>query len=235
MRVNFSKKAMSAILSLSLIIPVGTVMTSMTVHAAVPVFDSAAFARQLEQLVQAKKQYDQAKATYEQFRGSRDIGVLFNQYGKHMPKEMQDMYRDYQSGNWEGLADKIAQLEKSQKLTGTQKEQLAQIANASKMSAMQNKVVLDDMFAKSNERFNQIQRMANSIDLQKDPKAAADLLNRIQVESAMLQLQTNQLQMMNMLMQAEKDMQEQRALENSRQFNSSQNTKRTQYRSVFNR
>lgn len=226
---------MSAILSLSLIIPVGTVMTSMTVHAAVPVFDSAAFARQLEQLVQAKKQYDQAKATYEQFRGSRDIGVLFNQYGKHMPKEMQDMYRDYQSGNWEGLADKIAQLEKSQKLTGTQKEQLAQIANASKMSAMQNKVVLDDMFAKSNERFNQIQRMANSIDLQKDPKAAADLLNRIQVESAMLQLQTNQLQMMNMLMQAEKDMQEQRALENSRQFNSSQNTKRTQYRSVFNR
>lgn len=219
MRVNFSKKAMSAILSLSLITPVGAIMTSTTVHAAVPVFDSAAFARQFEELVQAKKQYDQAKATYEQFRGSRDIGVLFNQYGKHMPKEMQDMYRDYQSGNWEGLADKIAQLEKSQKLTGTQKEQLAQIANASKMSAMQNKVVLDDMFAKSNERFNQIQRMANSIDLQKDPKAAADLLNRIQVETAMIQLQSNQLQMMNMLMQAEKDMQEQRARERSMRFN----------------
>ena len=235
MRVNFSKKAMSAILSLSLISPIGAIMTSTTAYAAVPVFDSAAFARQFEELVQAKKQYDQAKATYEQFRGSRDIGVLFNQYGKHMPQEMQDMYRDYQSGNWEGLADKIAQLEKSKKLTGTQKEQLAQIANASKMSAMQNKVVLDDMFAKSNERFAQIQRMANSVDLQKDPKAAADLLNRIQVEIAMIQLQSNQLQMMNMLMQAEKDMQEQRALENSRQFNSSQNTKRTQYRSVFNR
>ncbi|STZ01590.1 P-type DNA transfer protein VirB5 [Moraxella caprae] len=47
--------------------------------------------------------------------------------------------------------------------------------------------------------------MANSVDLQKDPKAAADLLNRIQVEIAMIQLQSNQLQMMNMLMQAEKD------------------------------
>lgn len=236
MKVNFSKKAITAILSLSLLAPAGVVMTSTTAHAwGKIVFDPAMFARQLEQLTTAKRQFDQAKATYEQFRGSRDIGALFNQYGKHMPKEMQEMYNDYQSGNWAGLADKIARLEKSQKLTGTQKEQLAQIANASKMSAMQNKVVLDDMFAKSNERFNQIQRMANSIDLQKDPKAAADLLNRIQVEIAVIQLQSNQLQMMNMLMQAEKDVQEQRALEQSRQFNSSQNTKRTQYKSVFNK
>ena len=137
-----------------------------------------------------------------------------------MPKEMQDMYKDYQSGNWAGLADKVARLEKSQQLTGTQKEQLSQIANQTKMQALGNKAVLDDMFAKSNQRFAQIQRMANSIDLQKDPKAAADLLNRIQVEIAMIQLQSNQHQMMNMLMQAEKDMQEQRAKERSMRFNS---------------
>lgn len=226
MRVNFSKKAMAAVLSLSLIAPVGVVMTSTTAHA-ITVFDPAVFARQLQQLNEAKKQYDQAKRQFEQFRGSRDIGALFNQYGKHMPKEMQEMYKDYQSGNWDGLADKVARLEKSQQLTGTQKEQLAQIAEGAKMQALGNKVVLDDMFAKSNERFNQIQRMANSIDLQRDPKAAADLLNRIQVEIAVIQLQSNQLQMMNMLMQAEKEAQRQAAIERRRSFSGSGGTAHT--------
>ncbi|UYZ77110.1 hypothetical protein LP109_14605 (plasmid) [Moraxella bovis] len=226
MKVNFTKKAMAAILSLSLIAPVGVVMTSTTAHA-ITVFDPAVFARQLQQLNEAKRQYDQAKATYDQFRGSRDIGVLFNQYGSQMPKEMQDMYRDYQSGNWAGLADKVARLEKSQQLTGTQKEQLSQIANQAKMQALGNKAVLDDMFAKSNQRFAQIQRMANSVDLQKDPKAAADLLNRIQVEIAMIQLQSNQLQMMNMLMQAEKEAQRQAAIERRRGFSGSGGTAHT--------
>lgn len=220
MRIQFSKKAMTAILSLSLIAPVGVVMTSTTAHA-ITVFDPAVFGRQLLQLQEAKKQLDQAKAQYDQFRGNRDIGALFNQYGKHMPKEMQDMYKDYQSGNWAGLADKVARLEKSKQLTGTQRQQLEQMAKESKMQALGNKVVLDDMFAKSNQRFEQIQRMANSIDLQKDPKAAADLLNRIQVESAMLQLQSNQLQMMNMLMQAEKETQRQAVIEKRRDFSGS--------------
>lgn len=222
MKVKFTQKAMAAIMSLSLIVPAVGVITATTAHASgVPVFDAAQFARQLEQLVEAKRQLDQAKATYEQFRGSRDIGVLFNQYGKYMPAEMQAMYRDYQNGNWDGLATKIAQLEKSRQLTGKQKQQLEQIASEAKMSSLKNKVQLDDMFAKSTQRFNQIQRMAQSVDLQKDPKAAADLLNRIQVEAAMLQLQSNQLQMINMMMQAEKDAQKQRAVERRRKFSGS--------------
>lgn len=235
MKVSFSKKAMAAIMSLNLLAPVGVVVlaTSQTAHAIINVYDPAMFARQMEQLVQAKKQLDQAKATYEQFRGNRDIGVLFNQYGQYMPKDMQDMYKDYQSGNWEGLAQKAARLNKSQQLTGTQQQMLEQMAQEAKMSSLNNKVMLDDMFAKSTQRFQQIQRMANSIDLQKDPKAAADLLNRIQVENAMLQLQTNQLQMMTMLRQAEKDVMEQRAREHSRQFNNSQNIKRTGYVKTF--
>ena len=202
-------------------------MTVSTANAAgVPVFDASQFARQFEQLLEAKKQLDQAKATYDQFRGNRDIGALFNQYGKYMPAEMQSMYKDYQSGNWAGLADKMARLKNSQKLTGTQKQMLDKMADQSNMSAMKNKIMVDDMFRESNARFAQIQKMANSIDLQRDPKAAADLLNRIQVENAMLQLQTNQLQMVGMMRQAEKDLQQQQALQNQRKFNSSQNTGR---------
>ncbi|STZ01589.1 P-type DNA transfer protein VirB5 [Moraxella caprae] len=153
MKVNFTKKQWRQFVIVPHR-PCWVVMTSTTAHA-ITVFDPAIFARQLQQLNEAKRQYDQAKATYDQFRGSRDIGVLFNQYGSQMPKEMQDMYKDYQSGNWAGLADKVARLEKSQQLTGTQKEQLSQIANRAKMQALGNKVVLDDMFAKSNQRFAQ--------------------------------------------------------------------------------
>lgn len=216
-------KLLVAILTFGMVAPMVTVSTNANA-TGVPVFDASQFARQFEQLLEAKKQLDQAKATYDQFRGNRDIGALFNQYGKYMPAEMQSMYKDYQSGNWAGLADKVATLKRTQKLTGTQKQMLDQIAERANLSAMRNNVKVNEMFAQSNTRFTQIQRMANSIDLQRDPKAAADLLNRIQVESAMLQLQTNQLQMINMMRQSEKELEQQQAAQQQQQFNSSKNT-----------
>ncbi len=225
-------KILVAILTFGMVAPMMAVSTNANA-AGVPVFDASQFARQFEQLIEAKKQLDQAKATYDQFRGNRDIGALFNQYGKYMPSEMQAMYRDYQSGDWDGLADKMARLKNGQKLTGTQKEMLDKIADQANMSAIKNKVAVDDMFRTSNERFAQIQRMANSIDLQRDPKAAADLLNRIQVENAMLQLQTNQLQMVAMMRQAEKDLQQQQAAEYQKKFNSTGGKTRMTTRPVF--
>lgn len=223
---------------LAMILALGTVaptaiMPTTANASGVPVFDASQFARQLEMLIEAKKQLDQAKLQYEQFRGSRDIGALFNQYGKYMPADMQKMYKDYQSGNWQGLSDKVATLKKTQKLTGKQKEMLDKMANRANLSALQNNVKINDMFQKSNDRFTQIQRMANSIDLQKDPKAAADLLNRIQVESAMLQLQTNQLQMINMMRQSEKELEAQQRVQNAQQFNSSESKQRSKTKVVF--
>ena len=101
------------------------------------------------------------------------------------------------------------------------------------MSAMKNKIMVDDMFRESNARFAQIQKMANSVDLTRDPKAAADLLNRIQVENAMLQLQTNQLQMVAMMREAEKDLQQQQRIANAQKFNSSENKTRLKTKVVF--
>lgn len=218
MKRFINAKVLAVALSVGVVAP--AMMVSNAANAAgVPVFDASQFARQFEQLVEAKKQLDQAKMSYDQFRGNRDIGALFNQYGKMMPADMQKMYKDYQNGNWTGLADKVAALQKSQKLTGTQKQVLDKMADRANMSAMQNNAKINDLFQKSNDRFSQIQRMANSIDLQKDPKAAADLLNRIQVESAMLQLQTNQLQMINMMRQSEKELEEQQVKQHATQFN----------------
>lgn len=225
------KMILCGVLAATAVAPIATTQTANA--AGVPVFDASQFARQFEQLLEAKKQLDQAKATYDQFRGNRDIGALFNQYGKYMPAEMQAMYKDYQSGDWSGLANKMARLKNSQKLTGTQKQMLDKMADQANMSAMKNKIAVDDMFRTSNERFAQIQKMANSIDLQRDPKAAADLLNRIQVENAMLQLQTNQLQMVSMMRQAEKDLQQQQRIANAQKFNSSENKTRLKTKVVF--
>ncbi len=91
-------KLLVAILTFGMVAPMMAVSTNANA-AGVPVFDASQFARQFEQLIEAKKQLDQAKAIYDQFRGNRDIGALFNQYGKYMPSEMQAMYRDYQSGD----------------------------------------------------------------------------------------------------------------------------------------
>lgn len=215
----FNSKLLVFLLSLSTAMPLLALPTIQANAAGVPVFDASGFVRQLQQLQEAQKQFTQAKAQFEQFRGNRDIGKLFNQYGKFLPSDMQGMYKDYQTGNWQGLANKVDRLQNSQKLTGTQKQQMAKLLEQERRATYENKVKLDDMYIRSLERFNQIQRMANSVDLQDDPKAAADLLNRIQVETAMLSLQNNQLQMAKMLREAEKDLQTQQRTDRSRRFN----------------
>ena len=221
-------KLLTAVLSASMVLPLTALPTIQAQAAGVPVFDASGFARQMLELQEAYKQVAQAKAQFEQFRGTRDVGALFNQYGKYLPSEMQGMYKDYQTGNWQGLADKIDRLQNSQRLTGTQKQQMQQLLEQEKRASLENKVKLDDMYARSVDRFNQIQRMANSVDLQNDPKAAADLLNRIQVESAMLALQNNQLQMAKMLRESEKDLQAQKRKDRSRRFNETSSDKNVQ-------
>lgn len=221
-------KLLTAVLSASMVLPLTALPTIQAQAAGVPVFDATGFARQMLELQEAYKQVAQAQAQFEQFRGTRDVGALFNQYGKYLPSEMQGMYRDYQTGNWQGLAEKIDRLQNSQRLTGTQKQQMQQLLEQEKRASLENKVKLDDMYARSVDRFNQIQRMANSVDLQNDPKAAADLLNRIQVESAMLTLQNNQLQMAKMLRESEKDLQAQKRKDRSRRFNETSSDKNVQ-------
>ncbi|WP_201604263.1 type IV secretion system protein [Psychrobacter submarinus] len=221
-------KLLTAVLSASMVLPLTALPTIQAQAAGVPVFDASGFARQMLELQEAYKQVAQAQAQFEQFRGTRDVGALFNQYGKYLPSEMQGMYRDYQTGNWQGLAEKIDRLQNSQRLTGTQKQQMQQLLEQEKRASLENKVKLDDMYARSVDRFNQIQRMANSVDLQNDPKAAADLLNRIQVESAMLSLQNNQLQMAKMLRESEKDLQAQKRKDRSRRFNETSSDKNVQ-------
>ncbi|MGP5062525.1 type IV secretion system protein [Psychrobacter celer] len=221
-------KLLTAVLSASMVLPLTALPTIQAQAAGVPVFDATGFARQMLELQEAYKQVAHAQAQFEQFRGTRDVGALFNQYGKYLPSEMQGMYRDYQTGNWQGLAEKIDRLQNSQRLTGTQKQQMQQLLEQEKRASLENKVKLDDMYARSVDRFNQIQRMANSVDLQNDPKAAADLLNRIQVESAMLALQNNQLQMAKMLRESEKDLQAQKRKDRSRRFNETSSDKNVQ-------
>ena len=221
-------KLLTAVLSASMVLPLTALPTIQAQAAGVPVFDASGFARQMLELQEAYKQVAQAQAQFEQFRGTRDVGALFNQYGKYLPSEMQGMYRDYQTGNWQGLAEKIDRLQNSQRLTGTQKQQMQQVLEQEKRASLENKVKLDDMYARSVDRFNQIQRMANSVDLQNDPKAAADLLTRIQVESAMLSLQNNQLQMAKMLRESEKDLQAQKRKDRSRRFNETSSDKNVQ-------
>ena len=44
-----------------------------------------------------------------------------------------------------------------------QKQQMQQLLEQEKRASLENKVKLDDMYARSVDRFNQIQRMANSV------------------------------------------------------------------------
>lgn len=217
------------LLAVSLVLPVAASA------GGVPTVDVVAGYQLYENYKKAHQQFVEAQKTYNALQGTRNIGQLFSnpKLSKYLPQDMKQMFADYRAGDYAAIAKRIEQLQKGEKLNG---DQAAMLKNLTKREAdfiFGSKVQIDEMFRRSNERFNQITRLMNTIDRTQDPKAAADLLNRIQVESAMIQMQQNQLKLAEMAMKAEERLIKQQKLELRRKRNSANNFKYTQRAPVY--
>lgn len=174
----------------------------------VPVIDVTELPRHLEKIYEMQKQLKQAQQAYEAAIGNRNVGALFSNptLAKYLPSEMKSVYQDYANKNWGGLADRVATLSNGEQLNGTQKQILEAVINRQTRSLYENRATFEKVMQEAGERYNQIARLMNTIDLSTDPKMAQDLQNRIAVEQAMLQLQQTQVELMGHLRQAEKEM-----------------------------
>ena len=185
-------------------------------NAGIPVIDATAnaqsaanfvkdMAEQAKRLIELKNQLEQQKRTYEAMIGSRDIGKLFNdpRLAQYLPQGMQGLYGDIKNRNISGMADKMAQLSTQYANGNNQAVNQKNIEQMRKANAQKNKIIIDQVFESSQQRLNQLTSLMNSIDSTQDPKAAADLGNRINSEVALLQAEQSKIQLVKQLAEAE--------------------------------
>jgi len=144
--------------------------------------------------------------------GSRNIGALFNdpRLAQYLPQGMQGMYNDIKNNNVSGAASKMAVIaQRYENRSTNHASNMSGVAQRQQDNAVKNRMILDEVFQSSNQRLNQLNALMSSIDGTADPKAAADLGNRINSEVALLQAEQSKIQLVKMLTEAEDKLLEQ--------------------------
>lgn len=196
--------------TLMIALATSTALTAVNVNAGIPVFDGAQVAQTIVNVGQAIKTVDntlktakQVKDTYDSVVGNRNIGALFNNplTNKYLPDsmksswgELRDIYalasttnpRDPQSmaGALAGVADKYNKYH-----TGNSSTDRKAIADDQARAKQEALAAIDKAYDAQKGRLDNLKSLAQTIDVATDPKAAQDLLNRIQVEQSLINLE----------------------------------------------
>lgn len=218
----------------ALVLAVALALGSVTA-GAFPVFDSTNLVQNMNQVRQAIKQlkelerqlqvakeaYNVAKSTHDAMTGSRGMGALVT-----------DVARDYVPTNWRetldmrsstnsafasrvdeirGMAGNIGQM----RLVGAPQSVLDAAENGAN-TELRAQASAAQMYDRANERFAEIGRLGQRIDTAPDQKAILDLMARVQVENANLQNEMIRQLALAESVEAERNMQGERDLNEHR-------------------
>ena len=161
-------------------------------------------ANMVQQIEQLKSQLNQAKQMYNSMNGARGMAALLNNPSarQYLPREANEIYSLASSSKFSSISGSLANIKKASQLVdagnvrntatsqGLDKQQtlLASVQAAAEAS-----------YKAAGDRFEQLQTLVDSVDLAADPKAAADLQNRIAAEQVMMQNENAKLTMMMQL------------------------------------
>ncbi|MCX8748645.1 type IV secretion system protein [Snodgrassella sp. B3088] len=179
---------------LSTIIGLILFVSSINVQASgIPVFDGAAAANMVQQIIQSKTQIDnqieqitELKNQVAALSGSRNMGKILNSVKEQLPNEWQAIYGNASSTNYKDLL-------KGKDYTP---EQAAKALFANYDATLKS-------FQDSKKRLDNIQALMTKINSTKDIKAAADLQSRISAEQAIIQNNQTKLDMMSKMFDLE--------------------------------
>ena len=179
---------------LSTVIGLILFVSSVNVQASgIPVFDGAAAANMLQQIIQSKTQIEnqieqitELKNQVAALNGSRNMGNILNSVKEQLPNEWQAIYGNISSTNYKDLL-------KGKNYTP---EQAAKALFANYDATLKS-------FQDSKKRLDNIQSLMTKINSTKDIKAAADLQSRISAEQAIIQNNQTKLDMMSKMFDLE--------------------------------
>ncbi|WP_370387506.1 type IV secretion system protein [Snodgrassella alvi] len=178
----------------ALILTLMLTVSAVNVNATgIPVFDGAAAANMLQQIVQSKTQIDnqiqqivELKNQVSALSGTRNMGQILNTVKEQLPNEWKAIYGEATATNYKDLL-------KGKNYT---QEQAAKALFANFDSTLKS-------FQDTKKRLNNIQGLMAQINSTKDIKAAADLQSRITAEQAIIQNNQTKLDMMSKMFELE--------------------------------
>ncbi|OSI23528.1 type IV secretion system protein [Neisseria dumasiana] len=187
---KFKKSAVAVLVSAGLMLGSSTA----AVATGIPVFDGAAVAQAIQQGIQMGeqiqnqiKQISELKSQLKAITGNRNLGnILKTEALEQLPDEWKSVYSQAmkaKNGNFKDL------------LSSKGYDKNADNDRLVKHYDLTLKAIKD-----SELRFKNIKALMNQVNTTQDAKAAADLMNRIQLENAYIQQNQTQLDMLERFM-----------------------------------
>lgn len=194
---KFKKNAATVLVSAGLMFGSSTA----AVAGGIPVFDGAAVAQAIQQGIQMGqqienqvKQITELKSQIKAITGNRNLGnILKTEAMEQLPDEWRSVYSEAmkaKGGNFKDL------------LSSKGYDKNADNDRLVKHYDLTLKAIKD-----SELRFKNIKALMNQVNATQDAKAAADLMNRIQLENAYIQQNQTQLDMVERFMALEEKVQ----------------------------
>ncbi len=169
--------------------------------SGIPVFDGAAAANFLQQIQQLRQQYIQMKNTAESLKGINNIGDLLSNPGirNYMPADLQASYDELSyavfkggNGSYKGFDGVLGAIEDAQRNRDTWEK----MSKDRGQRAVVDVASLEASYKGAIERLNGLEQMMTQVGKTPTAKESADLNSRIAVEQALLQSESNRINLM---------------------------------------
>jgi type IV secretion system protein VirB5 len=177
-------------------------------HAqGIPVFDAQNVAQAIATVAQLEQQVQQEIQIYQSTVGTRGFGALMSNpvVAKSLPSNWQSVYTAVQNGGYSGLTGSAQALRSASQIYNCEDQTGIdqQVCQRALNKPFQDKAFGQQAYQTELQELNQIQSLAQQIDVTLDPKGIAELQARIQAESTTVGNEMTKLQLFRMLSDAE--------------------------------
>jgi type IV secretion system protein VirB5 len=177
-------------------------------HAqGIPVYDAQNVIQAIASVGQLKQEVQQEIQIYQSTVGTRGFGALLNNpvVANSLPSNWQSVYTAIQNGGYAGLTGSAQTLRSASEIYNCEDQAGIdqQVCQRALNKPYQDKAFGLQAYQTELQELNQIQNLAQQIDVTQDPKGIAELQARIQTESTTVGNEMTKLQLFRMLADTE--------------------------------
>jgi type IV secretion system protein VirB5 len=173
----------------------------------IPVFDAQNVAQAIATVAQLEQEVQQEIQIYQSTVGTRGFGALMGNpvVAKSLPLNWQSIYTAIQNGGYSGLTGSAQALRSASQIYNCEDQTGIdqQVCERALNKPFQDKAFGLQAYQTELQELNQIQSLAQQIDVTQDPKGVAELQARIQAETTTVGNEMTKLQLFRMLSDAE--------------------------------
>lgn len=226
-KIKFGKIAAKIIVFISLLVGIREAVATMPV---IDVDNLANSAKQVaawkEQLEAMKRELEQHQQQYKALTGNRNLGKILHDKESYnnLPADYNTIYKQMDGGSY-GVSQLANDITNAEKPTGSIPDMQKNIEERSMYTSATNKAMGLKGYEGAHKRLGNIEALMDKVNETQDPKAIGELQARIALEQALIQNESNKLQMISQLQRAEKNLIDVQKHEMNRRLLSSKNTK----------